>query len=74
MHNYLVYHKMATPRMTYVHVQNLSIAFRSANRGRDNNQGVLRDEIADASLLGGGLVAWMRLDVEFQGLSQVDRE
>lgn len=59
-----------------MHVQAHAVAAPTVSDGGDDDQLVLHDEVADASLFAGRLVARVSLDVEFEGVSegQADEE
>ena len=59
---------------TYVHVQCLAISPRPADCGGDDDELVFGDEVAYAALLAGGLVAWVGLDVELEGVDEWEEE
>lgn len=52
---------------TYVHVQLLAITLGAVGNGGDDDELVLHDEVADASLFAGRLVAGVGFDVELEG-------
>ena len=57
-----------------MHIQRLTIPPAATNSRRHNNELVLRDEIPNAALLAGRLVARVGLDVEFQRRDEREQE
>ena len=55
---------------TYVHVNLLAIALLAAHNGSNDDQLILRDEVADASLV----LAVAGGEVEFQGCGELGHE
>ena len=56
-----------------MHVDDLAIAFRPAHNGRDDDQRVLVNEVADTSLIS-RRVAGVGEDIEFEGLGEEGEE
>lgn len=49
-----------------MHVQSLSIASCAADSDGNDDELIFSDKVPDAAFFGGGFVAWVGLDVEFE--------